>query len=157
MLLLLPFVRRALRGDAGAGCGLSRGLRLLNLCGPYEASLLGRAADAVDEIEACARLATSDAPARLGVLDLERTADVVVVVELPPGDCSNRSARARTLLETWAEEREAAAGGDAGPEADLGVALEDERAPFVMGCRGRAAGMSRPRCGEGGAGCSVVV
>lgn len=31
ILLLLPFVRRALRGAAGAGCGLSRGFRLLNL------------------------------------------------------------------------------------------------------------------------------
>lgn len=158
MLLRLPFVRRALRGDAGAGWGLSRGLRLLNLCGPYEASLLGRAADAVDEIEACARRATScvPAPARLGVLERERTAGDVAV-ELLVGDCSKRSARALTLLETWGEER-VAAGGDAGFEADLTAALEVERAPFVMGCRCRAAGMSRPRCGEGGAAaCSVVV
>jgi hypothetical protein len=162
MLLLLPFVRRAFRGDAGAGCGLSRGFRLLNLCGPYEASLLGRAADAVDEMDAFVRLAAScAAPARLGVRDLERTAGEVVV-ELAPGDCSNRSARALTLLETWGEER-VAAGGDAGPEAeaeaeaDLGVALGVGRAPFVMGCRCRAGGMSMPRCGEGGAVCSVVV
>jgi hypothetical protein len=156
MLLLLPFVLRALRVAAGAGCGRSRGFRLLNLCGPYEASLLGRAADAVDEMDAFVRLvAESCAPARLGVLDLERTAGEEAV-ELPPGDCSNRSARARTLLETWGEER-VAAGGDAGPEADLGVALGVVRAPFVMGCRGRAAGMSMPRCGEGGAVCSVVV
>jgi hypothetical protein len=157
MLLLLPFVLRAFRGDAGAGCGRSRGFRLLNLCGPYEASLLGRAADAVDEMDAFARLAESCAPvpARLGVLDLERTAGEDVV-ELAPGDCSNRSASARTLAETWGEER-VAAGGDAGPEADLGVALGVVRAPFVMGCRCRPAGMSMPRCGEGGVVCSVVV
>jgi hypothetical protein len=99
MLLLLPFVLRAFRGDAGAGWGRSRGFRLLNLCGPYEASLLGRAADAVDEMDAFVRLAESCAPALLGVLDLERTA-VEDVVELAPGDCSNRSARALTLLET---------------------------------------------------------
>jgi hypothetical protein len=34
-----------LAGEAGAGCGLSRGFRLLNLCGPYEASLAGRAGE----------------------------------------------------------------------------------------------------------------
>lgn len=61
-LLLLPVVRRVagvFRGDAGAGCGLSLGFRLLNLYEPYAASLFGRAADAVEETDAFERLAGS--------------------------------------------------------------------------------------------------
>jgi hypothetical protein len=61
-LFLLPVVRRdagAVCGDAGAGCGRSLGFRLLNLYDPYTASLLGRAADAVEETEAFERFAGS--------------------------------------------------------------------------------------------------
>jgi len=61
-LLLLPVVRRvagAFRGEAGAGCGLSLGFRLLNLYDPYAASLFGRAADAVEDTDAFERFAGS--------------------------------------------------------------------------------------------------
>jgi hypothetical protein len=55
MLLLLPVVRRVERGEAaetevgaeggaGAGCGLSRGFRLVNLYDPYATPLGGCAA-----------------------------------------------------------------------------------------------------------------
>lgn len=135
MLLLLPFVRRAVRGAAGAGCGRSRGFRLLNLYDPYEASLFGRAADAVDETEGFERLAGSFTPGRVGSRDLERTAGRAGAGP-PPGERSNLSARALTLLGTWGDERVDEADG-AGPEADLGVALGGERAPFVVVWRWR--------------------
>jgi hypothetical protein len=42
----VPLVLRDVTGEGGAGCGLSRGFRLLNLCGPYDVSFDGgRAAD----------------------------------------------------------------------------------------------------------------
>lgn len=56
MVAFVPFVRRLFRGVAGAAWGLSRGFRLVDLCGPYAASLLERAAEAVDDMEALARL-----------------------------------------------------------------------------------------------------
>jgi hypothetical protein len=146
MLLLLPFVRREFRGEAGAGCGLSRDFRLLNLCGPYEASLLGRAADAVEDMDVLARLAGSWAPTRAGSLDWERDGGEVAG-EVPLGDRSNLSASALTLLETCAGERVAVAvaeADDAGPEADLGVAFGVVWAPLAMGCRWRVGGMSMP-------------
>ena len=124
-------------------------MRLLNLCGPYEASLLGRAAEAVDETEAFARRWTSCAAPLLGSRDLERTA-AEDVGEVPPGERSNRSARARTLFDVGGGER-VAPEDDAGPEADLGVAFGVDREPFVTGWRGRVAGISRPCCGEAGA------
>lgn len=43
---MVPLVLRDVDGDGGAGCGLSRGFRLLNLCRPYDVSFdEGRAAD----------------------------------------------------------------------------------------------------------------
>lgn len=152
MLPLLPFVRRALRGVAGAGWGRSRGLRLLNLCGPYEASLLGRAAEAVDEMEALARRWASCAAARLGSRDLERTGGDAES-ELPPGERSKRSARAFTLVDVVGGERGAEAVEAAGPEADLAAGLGVVLAPLplVVGCRGRVTDMSGACCGEAGA------
>ena len=155
-LLRLPAVRRVVvfRGDAGAGCGRSLGFRLLNLYVPYAASLLGRAAEAVDDIEAPDRLAGSYAPVRVGSFDLERTAGAAVVTP-PPGDRSNLSASAFTLFETCGEERVVVA-DEAGPDADLGVDLGGGRtAPFAVGWRTREAAMST---GGGGAiSCWVVV
>jgi hypothetical protein len=45
------FVRRTLAGDAGAGCGLSLGFKLLNLYDPYAASLVGRAGEEPTEAD----------------------------------------------------------------------------------------------------------
>lgn len=61
LLAWLAFVaRRAVRGgDMGAGCGRSRGLRLLNLYEPYVASLFDRAAAAGEEVGAAGRLTGS--------------------------------------------------------------------------------------------------
>jgi hypothetical protein len=136
-LLLLPVVRRVagvLRGEAGAGCGRSRGFRLLNLYVPYVASLFGRAADAVEDTEALERLAASCVPALLGPLDRERTAGAVAEEGLLPGDRSNRSARAFTLFVTWGVERVGVA-DEAGPDTDLGVGLVGggRTAPFAVG------------------------
>lgn len=55
MLLLLAWLafvaRRWVRGgDVGAGCGRSRGLRFLNWYAPYAASLVGRAAEAGEDV-----------------------------------------------------------------------------------------------------------
>jgi hypothetical protein len=136
-LLLLPVVRRVagvLRGEAGAGCGRSRGFRLLNLYVPYVASLFGRAAEAVEETDALDRLAASYVPVRLdGPLDRERTAGAVPE-GLLPGDRSNRSARALTLFVTWGEERVGVA-DEAGPDTDLDVGLAGggRTAPFAVG------------------------
>jgi hypothetical protein len=155
-LLLLPVVRRAagvFRGDAGAGCGRSRGFRLLNLYVPYTASLFGRAADAVEETEAFERLAGSLAPARVGPLDLERTAGAVVATP-PPGDRSKRSARAFTLFDTCGEERVVVA-DEAGPETERGVVLGGLlTAPLAVGWRWRVAAMS---VGAGAISCWAVV
>ena len=156
MVALVPFVRRGFRGVAGAGWGLSLGFRLLNLWGPYEASLLGRAAEAVDETEALARLWTSYEAARVGSRDLERRADEAVG-EVAPGERSKRSARAFTLLEGLGGERAAETDeGEAVAEAEAEVEVFFA-APLVMGCRGRAAGMSELCWGEAGGGSSVVV
>jgi hypothetical protein len=63
-LALRPLVRRTLAGEAGAGCGRSRGLRLLNLCGPYDASFVGRAGD--EETDGDAVAERVDAEGRAG-------------------------------------------------------------------------------------------
>lgn len=105
--------------------------------------MFGRAADAVEDTDAFERFAGSYAPTRLlGPFDLERTAGAGLV-GLLPGDRSNRSASALTLLVTCGEER-AGAADDAGPDTDLGVALEGGRtAPLAVGWRWRVAAMSR--------------
>ena len=121
--------------------------------------MLGRAAEAVEEIDKLGRRMGSCAPARVGSLDLERMAGELEG-ELEPGERSNRSARALTLLETWGGERVVV--GDVNPEAEAeagrGVALGVVRVPFAVGVRVRVVGISRPGCGEGGrASCSVGV
>jgi hypothetical protein len=155
-LLLLPVVRRdagAVRGDAGAGCGLSLGFRLLNLYAPYTASLFGRAADAVEETEAFERFAGSWAPARVGPLDRDRTAGAAGTT-LPPGERSKRSANALTLFVTCGEERVGVTEA-AGPETERGVVFEGGlTAPFAVGWRCRVAAMS---AGAGASSCWAVV
>ena len=151
MLPRLPFVRRVLRGVAGAGWGLSRGFRLLNLYVPYAASRLGRAADAEAGCKPCGRLPDSLGAARAGSREAERTAG-----EGAPGERSKRSARAFTLVAVWVEGRVAVAVEDeAGPEADLGVGLGVDlgggRAPFVVAWRwrvGMAMSTSMRWCGR---------
>src|SRR4051812_10805967 len=127
MLLRLPFVRRVLRGAAGAGWGRSRGFRLLNLYAPYEASLLGRAAEAG---EARGRLPGSWAPARTGSREAGRAAGAAAA-GLVAGGRSKRSARAFTLVAADGDERGAVAAAAAGPEAERGVDLGGGRAPLV--------------------------
>lgn len=79
-------------------------------------------------------------------MDVERTT--------LPGERSKRSARAFTLFATCGEAR-VAAEDDAGPDADLGVALGAGRAaPFTAGWRWREAAMSR---GAGAKSRSAVV
>lgn len=122
LLAWLAFVaRRAVRGgDVGVGWGRSRGLRLLNLYDPYVASLVGRAAEAGDDVGPEGRLTGSCAPARVGSLDRERMTEGITS---PPGDFSNLSASALTLFDAEREE----ATEDAGPETERGVALGGDR------------------------------
>lgn len=151
MLAFMPFVRRVFRGVAGAGWGLSLGFRLLNLWGPYEASLLGRAADAVDETEALARRWASYEIALEGSRDLERSVDEAVG-EVASGERSKRSASAFTLFDWF--------GGERVVEAEAGEAVAEAvvfLAALALECRGRAVGMSRLCCGEAGAWSSVEV
>lgn len=76
---------------------------------------------------------------------------------VPAGERSNLSARAFTLLGTCGGERVAGA-DEAGPDADLGVALGVDRAPLMVAWRGRvAAAMSMPCLDRGGGSCAVVV
>lgn len=93
-----------------------------------------------------------EACARRGSRDVARTA-VDSATGLAAGDCSNRSARALTLVETRGEARVEAV-VDAAPETDLGAGL-GERTPLVVGRRGRVvAAMSG---GGEASSCSVVV
>lgn len=95
------------------------------------------------------RLTGSCAPARVGSLDLERMTEGTAS---PPGERSNRSASALTLLETCGGEREEAT-EDAGPETDLGPPLMAERMllePAVF-WRWRVTFMSVGGTGTGGA------
>lgn len=143
-------------GEVGAGCGLSRGFRLLNLYAPYAASLEGRAAEAADEVvDALGLLNAFCAPGRLGSLDLERRGGIDTP-GLLPGERSNRSARALTLLAAGGERVAAADDDEAGPETDRVVGFEGERTRLAVGGRGReVAAMSAG--GRGAISCSVVV
>jgi hypothetical protein len=122
----------------------------LNLYEPYAASLVGRAAEAGEDPGCVVRLAASWGLDRLGSRDLERVA-VGVVVGLAPGDFSNLSASALTLLAAWGEGREVDVEVEvAGPETDLGVVFGGDLAPFVIAWRWRVVGgMSMPWEGGG--------
>jgi hypothetical protein len=63
VLFLVPVALRAVAGDTGAGCGLSLGFRLLNLCGPYDVSFGTRAGGDVVWVSDTDRL---DGAARTG-------------------------------------------------------------------------------------------
>lgn len=79
----------------------------------------------------------------------------MVAPGLLPGDRSNRSARAFTLLAPDAGVG-AAAADEAGPEAERGVVLGGERRRFVVGWR-RREGAAMSTGGGGAISCSVVV
>ena len=116
----------------GVGCGRSRGLRLLNLYDPYAASLVGRAAEAGEDVGAAGRLTGSCDPTRVGSFDRERMTEGITS---PPGDRSNLSASTLTLFDTCGGEREATE--DAGPDTERGPVLGGDRTvfKFTVFCR----------------------